>query len=491
MPHRRLSCSARVPAPFSASLASDEAVLRFPYDERLRQLLRAIPGRRWDPVERAWCIPLGPDQAEALARLFAGLPGRPEVSEALARAIGRRRARRRRGECLRRPRAPRRGLVAELRHRRRARSRSRRCSSTPTRATCRRSAARWCRSTSAPRGSCRRSTQRERPRCASATPRAARWPSCARAADAPGDGRSGRRRRAGGEAAPRLRRRVPPRPPRRALDPDRGAERAAGARARRPGRAARARGPSGDARARGGRARRRALGELLEHLEDASVDPRVAAWLARARTWRGNIEVRAAPSEAPVFLLLGDARAPAAGAAGAAPRARPAARRSPLTLESWRLMRRTLDGWISPAARRCVAALEDGRPAPPAVLERSSVHEDADVRARRPATTRPLARASSPRSTGRPGAAPRARGARARACARFRRSAPTRSACPSSTRFLADGEVWVEPEALALLQEIREQHARAAGLVALSAATDAPLQSPASAASSSRSSAPA
>jgi hypothetical protein len=39
-------------AAFSASLAHEEAVLRFPYDERLRQLLRAIPGRRWDPVER-------------------------------------------------------------------------------------------------------------------------------------------------------------------------------------------------------------------------------------------------------------------------------------------------------------------------------------------------------------------------------------------------------------------------------------------------------
>ncbi len=87
-------------APFSATLARDEAVLRFPYDERLRQLLRAIPGRRWDPAERAWCIPLGPDQAEALARLLAGLPRPPDVSDALARAIARRRARRRLEECL-------------------------------------------------------------------------------------------------------------------------------------------------------------------------------------------------------------------------------------------------------------------------------------------------------------------------------------------------------------------------------------------------------
>ncbi len=88
------------PSSFSASLARDEAVLRFPYDEGLRQLLRAIPGRRWDPAERAWCIPLGPDQAEALARLLAGLPGRPVISEELARVLARRRARRGADECL-------------------------------------------------------------------------------------------------------------------------------------------------------------------------------------------------------------------------------------------------------------------------------------------------------------------------------------------------------------------------------------------------------
>jgi SWI/SNF-related matrix-associated actin-dependent regulator 1 of chromatin subfamily A len=85
----------------SASLAGGEAVLRFPYDERLRKLLRAIPGRRWDPVERVWCLPLDPpDRAEALARLLEGLPGAPHVSEELARTLARRRARRHRGECL-------------------------------------------------------------------------------------------------------------------------------------------------------------------------------------------------------------------------------------------------------------------------------------------------------------------------------------------------------------------------------------------------------
>jgi hypothetical protein len=85
---------------FHASLADGEAVLRFPYDDRLRQLLRALPGRRWDPVERAWRIPLDPERAEALARLFASLSPAPDVTEALTRAIERRRARRRHDECV-------------------------------------------------------------------------------------------------------------------------------------------------------------------------------------------------------------------------------------------------------------------------------------------------------------------------------------------------------------------------------------------------------
>ena len=91
----------RVPSSsFSASLDRDEAVLRFPYDDRLRRLLRAIPGRRWDPDERAWLIPLDPDRAEALARLFANAVREPLVSDPLRRAIVRRRRRRRGDECL-------------------------------------------------------------------------------------------------------------------------------------------------------------------------------------------------------------------------------------------------------------------------------------------------------------------------------------------------------------------------------------------------------
>jgi SWI/SNF-related matrix-associated actin-dependent regulator 1 of chromatin subfamily A len=81
-----------------ATLAEGEAVLSFPYDERLRLLLRAIPGRWWDPQERVWRVPLEPEAAEALARLLACVPA--QVSETLDRALARRRRRRRRGECV-------------------------------------------------------------------------------------------------------------------------------------------------------------------------------------------------------------------------------------------------------------------------------------------------------------------------------------------------------------------------------------------------------
>ena len=85
---------------FTATLQRDEAVLRFPYDDGLRRLLRAIPGRRWDPEERVWRVPLEAEQADALARLLDGLPGEPDVEERLARTIERRRRRRGRRDCL-------------------------------------------------------------------------------------------------------------------------------------------------------------------------------------------------------------------------------------------------------------------------------------------------------------------------------------------------------------------------------------------------------
>src|SRR5438067_2400219 len=40
----------------------------------LRRAIRAIPGRSWDPDEKHWRIRLGPDRAEAVARLIASFP---------------------------------------------------------------------------------------------------------------------------------------------------------------------------------------------------------------------------------------------------------------------------------------------------------------------------------------------------------------------------------------------------------------------------------
>lgn len=281
------------PAPFSATLEHEEAVLRFPYDERLRQLLRAIPGRRWDPVGRVWCLPLEPDQAEALARLLAGVPGTPDVSDALARAIERRRARRPRDQCLvdlARPDedwwlsfatdvAPEavaallehpgaynvpaigRALVplddssAELVKTLLERTDSVRVSVAARQALTARSESE------------REGPARER-----------------RAQDAPSQGYDVefRRDRRGehwllisAERAP-LARVLASRAGLRALE-----------------------GPGATVGLAAVEHDAQALLELLGHIEDASVDPRVSAWLERATTWRGNIDVGGPPSRPP------------------------------------------------------------------------------------------------------------------------------------------------------------------------------------------------
>jgi SWI/SNF-related matrix-associated actin-dependent regulator of chromatin subfamily A-like protein 1 len=455
-------------APFSAELAHDEAMLRFPYDEGLRQLLRAIPGRRWDPIERAWCVPLGPEQAEALARLFAGLPREPDVSAELERAIARRRARRRRQECLvdlARPDAdwwlsfatdtapeP---IAALLEHpdARELPAIGRALVPFDDHA------AGLLESLEQPRGALRLSEQ-------------ARRALLERSRQGP-DGRA---------------------PAPSAAAPSHLAERhdVEFRRDRRgehwilvAGRHARlARVLAGQAGLRALAAPGEALGlaavehdaeqlaELLEQLEDADVDPRVSAWLKRARTWRGSIEVQG-PSEAPVFLLLGEfARLPRALRERAA--TVPGGAAVALTLESWRLIEAQLEGWMSHASRRCVAALRDGRPPPPAVLERSTVHEhDSFVLAPGHdeallASFAGLRGALAPQSESRRG------GGREHASLPAIRADPF--CVPELDRFLADGAVWVAPEALALLQEIREQHAAAVGLVELSGAAEGSLR---------------
>ena len=456
------------PAPFSASLARDEAVLRFPYDDGLRMLLRAIPGRRWDPVERAWCLPLEPEQAQALALLLEGLPHEPEVSVELERAIARRRARRDRREFLldvTRPdsdwwlsfatdAAPEpvtallehsearevpeigRALVpiddqaTELIDGLRARGAGIRLSDLAHRAL---------------------STHAEQRRQG---PAGAVGESSENGAYSRHDIEFRRDRRgehwiliAGRHAATA-----------RVLAANTGLRAAEG--------------PAGSVGLAAIEDDAEQLTELLDHLEDADVDPRVSAWLKRASTWRGNIEVEGAEEE-PVFVLLGDfkrlprpLREHAATAPGGAT--------VPLTLESWRMIDGQLDGWMSRAAKRCVEALEHGRPAPPAVLERSHVHDEpAFVLAPGHDESCTLAFAELR------GVLPpqRRRGVdHEHASLSAIRADPF--CVPALDELLAEREVWIDPEALALLQDIREQHAHGAGLVALSSAADAELEVP-------------
>jgi hypothetical protein len=454
-------------APFSAALARDEAVLRFPYDERLRLLLRAIPGRRWDPLERVWCVPLRPDQSEALARLFASLPGEPDIDPSLSRAIERLRRRRSRRECLvdlaradenwwlsfATDAAPD-SVAALLEHPEAHELQAIGRAVLPLDAR----AARLIGRMRMPDGGVQLTDTARRALSAQAE-RVEGEDRSAGGDQADGGGVGGqydvafRRDRRGehwilvaAERAP-LARVLAGRAGLRALD-----------------------GPAGTLGLAAVEHDADLLVELLGRLEDLSVDPRVASWLERATTWRGHIEVDGT-EEQPLFVLLGEvARLPrairesAAGVAGGAT--------LPLTLESWRLIDGQLEGWMSRAAERCIAAVKEGRPPPPAVLERSSIDEDA---------TFVLAPGHAPgllaKFAGLRGALvrdrPRQGGAREQARLPAIRADPF--CVPELDDFLASHDVWVEPETLVLLQEIREQHARAAGLVSLSAATDAAL----------------
>ncbi len=133
-----------------------------------------------------------------------------------------------------------------------------------------------------------------------------------------------------------------------------------------------------------------------------------------------------------------------------------------------------LSGWITHAAKRCVAALQEDRPAPPAVLDRSAVHEE---------PTFVLASGHDPSrleafAAALPGVV-WARGARRGTGHEHTRLPAVRAdpfCVPELDRFLAAQDIWIAPEALALLQEVRQQHAHAAGLVELSSATDASLE---------------
>jgi SWI/SNF-related matrix-associated actin-dependent regulator of chromatin subfamily A-like protein 1 len=210
----------------------------------------------------------------------------------------------------------------------------------------------------------------------------------------------------------------------------------------------------------------------------AGIDPRAQSWLARATTWQGTIEVEGPPQE-PVFLLLGDpARLPPSIRDRAV--SAPGGVTVPLTLDSWNAIDERMRGSTSAAARRCVAALKEGRPAPPAVLEVSGIHED---------PTFVLAPGHDPSQLDAfgalGGATPHKPGGQSRSPYSRNRDhgrLPAIRADPFCVeeldRFLAERDIWIDPEALVVLQQIREEHAHAAGLVALSSATDAPLEVP-------------
>ena len=174
-----------------------------------------------------------------------------------------------------------------------------------------------------------------------------------------------------------------------------------------------------------------------------------------------------------MFLLLGDnERLPTA----LRTRARPCRGGAslPLTLESWRAIdAEKLQGWITLAAKRCIAAVEAGEPAPPAVLELSVVHEQPTF-VLAPGHDLGMLEQFEQASGVTPGAARRGE--------HEHDHLPAISAdpfwVPGLDRFIAAHEPWVAPDALELLQQIREEHAHAAGLVKLSSATDARLDLP-------------
>ena len=353
--------------PLIASLDGEEAVLRFSYDERLRRLLRAIPGRRWDPLERAWRVPLGPDQARSLALILDGLPLRAQLSRSLSRALERRGARRRREPsvidvCRPDERwwltcatdAPEQVVEALLEHRDARRVHAIGSVLAPldergagiAHALLRTKGDRVRLSDDAGRALRELARAREREQESTSRGRAdARRHDVELVRD-----RRGEHWVLIARERADLARVLAARAGLRALD-----------------------GPDGTFGLAAVEHDAQAIATVLGHLEDVTVDPRVTAWLTRMTRWRGNVEVERS-ADGPVFLLLGDERR--------LPRAlRERAEsvdggvRVAMTLECWRLVA-GLDAWIGPAVRRCVAALEEGRPPPPAVLERSSDEEE-------------------------------------------------------------------------------------------------------------------
>ena len=452
-------------ASFVATLVEGEAVLRFPYDDRLRLSLRAIPGRRWDPEGRAWRVPLDPDRAQALTALLEAVPFPVEVSPALGRALERRRAKR-----------PPNWLLIDLA----------------------RPDENWWFSFATDRAPDLVETLLEHPDSYRIpTIERALVPVDQRAAQIlrsvardsrlflTDDARHALTETARGPAP----RREPP-AERLAYEVELGRDRRGGnwvliAAAHAPVARALADasrllpldGPAGSVALAATQTNAVAIAELLAKLDLRSVDSYVERWLERTTIWRGTIEVDGPPS-GPGVPAARRQRAPADRAArsrdGLSRRREPAADARVVAGD-----RRAAAAWLDQPRRQAVRGGARGRAARATRGARALIGpRPADVRARARARAEMLDEfARLPGVTaGRP----------------TRREhehigLPSISAdpfcVPGLDQFIADHEPWVAPDALVRLQEIREEHANAAGLVALSAATDAALEVPVSAAS--------
>jgi SWI/SNF-related matrix-associated actin-dependent regulator of chromatin subfamily A-like protein 1 len=449
-----------MPAAFVATLVNGEVALRFPYDDRLRLLLRSIPGRRWDPEARVWWVPLDPDRAHSLTALFESLPYSVDVSDALGRALARRRAKRPPAE-----------LLVDL-----ARPDSNWWFSFATDGV------------------------RDLVELLLEHPGAYRVPAIERGL-LPVDQQAAQILRACSAQDSRLRltddarhaltevvRAPVPRSEPSVQSPvydvemrrDRrgrnwiliASEHAPLARALAHASALQLLdGPAGSVALAAAQADGVQIAELLAQIDVRALDPQVERWIERTATWRGTIEVDG-PRAAPFFLLLGDNERLPSALRERAISCRGGAR-LPLTLDSWRAIDAApLEGWISQAAKRCVAALEAGRPAPPAVLELSEIHDQPTfvlAPGHDLAMVEEFARIAGVAAGGE------------RAGHRHDRL-PAITAdpfwVPELDSFVAEHEPWVAPEALDRLQQIRDEHARSAGLVALSGATDGALAVP-------------
>ena len=205
-----------------------------------------------------------------------------------------------------------------------------------------------------------------------------------------------------------------------------------------------------------------AIAELIAELEVNRIDPRVQSWLARATTWTGTIEVEG-PQEQPVFLLLGETnRLPRELREQAVERPR-RGDRAVDARDSWRLMDGRLRGWISPGAKRCIAALREGRPGAARGAGGVRPARGPDVRARARPRRRAARRLRGARRRARPGKSGHGGRGYAPGTPGEHAAMPAIRAdpfcVPELDEFLATHETWIAPEALTLLQEVREEHA--------------------------------